>query len=255
MPKQTLKVSLILSVLLLFAVGCSSGSAQIPSTGASPAPSAVIMQASPTASLSSTTPAAATNGPSAPTAQSTTGAVSGETQYVIVADKSEARYRVRERLASLDAPSDAIGKTQQISGSIFVKPDGSIDSANSKFTVDLSTLQSDRSQRDNFLRRAVLQTDQFKDAVFVPTQVTGLPSPLPQSGPVSFKVAGNLTVRDVTKPVTWDVTGTMQNGVASGTATTSFTFEDFNLTQPKFAFILSIVDHIALEVDLTVQPK
>ncbi len=163
---------------------------------------------------------------------------------------SEARYRVREQLANVSLPTDAIGRTKQISGSVMIKPDGSIDPANSKFVVDLSTLQSDRSMRDNFLRRSVLQTTQYPDATFVPKQVSGLSWPLPKSGQVSFKLTGDMTIRDVTKSITWDVTGTVQNGQASGLAKTSFKFEDFNLNQPRVPVVLSIVDNITLEVDV-----
>jgi polyisoprenoid-binding protein YceI len=110
--------------------------------------------------------------------------------------------------------------------------------------------------RDNFVRRNVLQTSQYPDATFVPTQVSGLAWPLPQSGPVTFKLTGDLTIRDVTKPVTWDVSGNIQNGQnaqASGLATTSFKFEDFNLQQPQVPVVLSIVDNITLEVDVALQ--
>jgi len=100
----------------------------------------------------------------------------------------------------------------------------------------------------------VLNTDQYPSAVFVPSEVSGLPSPLPQSGDVSFKLTGNLTIKDVTKPVTWDVKGSVSNGKATGTATTTFKFEDFNLTQPKVPVVLSIEDHITLEADVTLQP-
>jgi polyisoprenoid-binding protein YceI len=172
---------------------------------------------------------------------------------VIVPETSQARYRVREQLASLSLPSDAIGRTHAITGTIVGNPDGSIVPSESKFVVDLSTLQSDRSQRDNFLRRAVLQTDQYQYATFVPTQAPGLPLTLPASGDVSFKLIGNLTIRDVTKPVTWTVTGHVQGNEATGTATTSFTFEYFNLNQPHVSVVLSIVDNITLEVDLDLQ--
>ena len=119
--------------------------------------------------------------------------------------------------------------------------------------VDLSTLQTDQNMRDNFVRRNVLHTDQYPNAVFVPTQVTGLASPLPSSGPVNFQLTGNLTIQNVTKPVTWDVTGTIQGDQATGTATTSFTFEDFNITQPRVSVVLSVVDKINLQLDITLQ--
>ncbi len=80
-----------------------------------------------------------------------------------------------------------------------------------------------------------------------------MPLKLPASGDVAFKLIGNLTIRDVTKPATWDVSGKVSGNTATGTATTTFTFEDFNLTQPHVARVLSIVDSIRLELDLTLQ--
>jgi hypothetical protein len=54
-------------------------------------------------------------------------------------------------------------------------------------------------------------------------------------------------------PLTWDVTGSINNGEATGPATTSFTFEDFNLSQPKVPVVLSVVDKITLNVTLAFQ--
>jgi len=205
----------------------------------------------PTSVPTATAPAS----PTATSGASSAGSSAGGTsiKFVLVASKSEASYSVREQLARLNFPSDAVGKTSNISGSITISPNGKIDSANSKFTVDLSSLQTDESMRDNFVRRNVLQTDQFPDAVFVPTQISGLPATIPQSGSVTFQVTGNLTIRDVTKPVTWDVTGSIANGEATGTAATSFTFEDFNLTQPHVSVVLSVVDKITLTVKVDLQ--
>ncbi len=174
-------------------------------------------------------------------------------KFVIDPAKSEVSYAVREQLARLSLPNDAIGKTNAVSGSIALKPDGTLDSANSKITVDLSTLKTDESMRDNYVRRNILQTDQYPQATFVPTQISGLPAAIPQSGSVAFQVTGDLTIRDVTKPVTWDVTGTVNNGVATGTATTSFTFGDFNLTIPRVSVVLSVVDKITLNANVTFQ--
>ncbi len=194
-------------------------------------------------------PAANTAAPAASTAPSAS-ASGGSVTYELVAANSEASYSIREQLARLSFPSDAVGKTQSVSGSITVNSDGTIDSTKSKFTVDVSTLKSDESMRDGYVSRAILQTKQYPDVVFVPTAATGLPATLPASGNVSFKVTGNLTIKDVTKPVTWDVTGSVANGEATGTATTTFTFEDFNLTQPRVPVVLSVVDKITLNMKL-----
>jgi polyisoprenoid-binding protein YceI len=238
-------IKILLGVILLAACAPQPGTNQAPVSGDTatntPAP---VVNTPTTASQASATPV---------TSSSTSGTGSSGIKYVLVAEKSEASYAVREQLARLNLPSDAVGKTSSISVSVVINPDGTIDANTSKFTVDVSSLQTDQAMRDNFVRRNVLQTSQFPNAVFVPTQVSGLPAALPQSGDVSFKVTGNLTIRDVTKPVTWDVTGSFAIGVASGTATTSFTFEDFNLQVPQVAVVLSVVDKINLTVKVTLQ--
>ncbi len=236
MQQKVFRLSALVLILTLFTVACSS-----------------------VQSAQSAAPAAAQSNAygSAPQAQPTTATGNATSngdliQCTIVAGKSMASYQVREQLASLSFPSDAIGKTDQITGMIGLKPDGSIDTAVSKFTVDLASLQSDKGMRDNFLRRVVLHTDQYPQAVFVPTQVSGLTLPL-KTGDVSFKVTGDMTIENVTKPVTWDVTGNFQGNAATGKATTTFKFEDFNLTQPHVASVLSIVDKITLNIDLSMQ--
>ncbi len=182
------------------------------------------------------------------------GSASAQTiRLTAVPGKSQARYRVREQLAQVSLPSDAIGSTNAISGTIVGKTDGTIVSSESKFTVNLGTLQSDRSQRDNFLRRNVLQTDRYPNAVFVPTKVEGLPLTLPPATSVAFKLTGDLTIRDVTKPVTWDVTCQAQGNLGTCHATTSFAFGYFGIDRPQVPVVLSIEDHITLEVEVELQ--
>lgn len=247
---------LLVSSLLLIAAaaaGCAG-------SGATPV-DRVIIQVPPGTALpiqpTAVPTAAASVAPtdqSAPTTQSAPAASGGDTiKLVIVPEKSSAQYRVREQLASVSLPSDAIGKTSAISGQIVGKPDGTIDSSQSKFVVDLRTLQSDRSQRDGFLRRNTLQSDQYPNAVFVPTSQTGLPVPVPTSGQATFKLMGDLTIRNVTKQVTWDVTCQGQGNEGTCHGSTTFPFEYFNLDQPRVPVVLSVEDHITLEFDLTLQ--
>ncbi len=233
------------AAIILFAAGCASTPAPvIPPTPVVPAPT--------------TAPTAAAPAPTtAPTAAlvPATGANTSSTvvRLVIVPEKSEARYRVREQLVGVNLPNDAIGQTKEITGTIVGKMDGTIVAGESKFVVDLSALQSDRAQRDNFLRRNVLQTDQYRYATFVPTQAPGLPTTAPASGQVTFKLIGDLTIRNVTKPVTWDVTCNRQSDQGTCQASTSFKFEYFDLTIPRVPVVLSVDDNIRLEIDLVLQ--
>lgn len=163
-----------------------------------------------------------------------------------------ATYRVREELAGIPFPTDAVGSTRAVTGTLVVNPDGSVDSAQSKITVDLRTLKSDQDRRDGYIiGDRVLDTGKFPFAEFVARRVVGLPSPLP-SGNVAnagFQIIGDMTIHGVTKPVTWNSMATFNPEIVAGRATTEFTFATFNIPKPAFAMLLSVADTIALELE------
>jgi polyisoprenoid-binding protein YceI len=245
---RSVRTSLFLGALALLIAGCAPAA-----TTASSAAAPSVRASTPAAPAPTATSVAASGAPAAAPASSNSSS-SDTDRLVVVPGKSKANYRVREQLARLSFPSDAVGSTSAITGTIVGKTDGTIISSESKFVVDLSTLQSDQSMRDNFLRQNVLQTNQYPNATFVPTSATGLPATLPPAGKVSFKLTGNLTIRNVTKQVTWDATCQAQSSTAGTcSATTSFTFEDVGLQIPHVFTVLSIVDKITLEVNLDLQ--
>ena len=88
-----------------------------------------------------------------------------------------------------------------------------------------------------------------------PNVIKGLTLPLPSSGARTFQVVGDLTVHGVTKPTTWQVEAAFNGGRVSGTATTSFPFSEFGLTQPRVPVVLSVADTIKLEYTFSLVPK
>lgn len=175
-------------------------------------------------------------------------------RLVVAAEGNEARYRVREQLARIDFPSDAVGKTSQIQGALEIESDGRV-LPGSRFIIDLASLQSDADRRDNYLRRRTLHTDSFPSAVFVPTEFHGVTFPLPASGELTFHLIGDMTVRGVTRPVTWEVTARLNAGAVEGQARTRFTFAEFQLDKPRVASVLSVEDDIRLEYDFRLVPR
>jgi len=182
-------------------------------------------------------------------------AMPADTLLLTVAPEgNRARYRVREQLARLDFPNDAVGETSSVSGSFMVTTDGQILREGSRFVIKLADLESDADRRDNYLRRNTLSTDEYPDAVFVPTGFRELPTPLPTSGEARFLLDGDLTIRDVTRPVTWQVGAEFTGGAVIGRAETRFTFEEMGLTVPRVGSVLSIRDDIRLEFDFRLVP-
>ena len=242
MSVQIVRIVFLLGALAVLAAGCAPAPA--PATPAAPATSVPVPAA--TSAPTVKPPAAAATAPGAST--------DGTVKLVVVPSKSKANYRVREQLANLPAPSDAVGVTSAISGTIVGKTDGTLVPGESKFIVDVSTLKSDASQRDNFLRQSTLQTSRYPNVTFAPTSATGFPTSVPASGQATFTLTGDLTIKDVTKSVTWDATcQTTSSTEGTCHATTSFKFGDVGLTVPSVFTVLSIVDKITLELDIALQ--
>jgi polyisoprenoid-binding protein YceI len=171
----------------------------------------------------------------------------GVTRYLVAPQENEARYLVREQLARLNFPNDAVGRTSAVSGGIVVDAHGGIVAAASRFVIDMASLESDSDRRDNYIRRNTLHTDDHPTAIFVPTAFAGLSFPLPASGEVGFRMTGDLTIRGVTRPVTWDATANIDDGAIRGVARTRFTFDEFEIAKPRVASVLSVDDDIRLE--------
>jgi polyisoprenoid-binding protein YceI len=175
-------------------------------------------------------------------------------RYVVAPTGNEARYRVREQLAGFDLPKDAVGSTKTITGRVVIGPDGKVVREASKVTIDLSTLKSDQTRRDNYLRRSTLETSKFPKAELVPVALEGLLLPIQPGSSQTFSVRGDLTVRGVSHPTTWQVTARAEGKDIVGTAATAFTFKDLGLEQPRVPVVLSVADTIRLEYDFRFVP-
>lgn len=166
-----------------------------------------------------------------------------------VTDGSAATYRVQEQLAGISFPNDAVGTTSAVTGTLALNADGTVNVAQSKLTIDLRSLKSDQDMRDGYIQKRTLETDKFPLAEFVPKRITGLATPMPNTGQTGFQLTGDMTIHGTTSEVTFNGIATFgrDNSVA-GRATTNFTFATFGLTKPTLARILSVDDKIQLEI-------
>ena len=165
---------------------------------------------------------------------------------------TRARYKVREQLAGISFPSDAVGTTEAVTGVIVVKPDGSIDAAQSKLSVDLKTLSSDQQMRDGYVQNRTLETAKFPTMEFVPKRIVGLtagPLPAGMQAQAGFQLIGDMTLHGVTKEATWNVVATFGNEVVGGRATTTLDFASYGMTKPTLARLMSVDDKIDLEIE------
>jgi polyisoprenoid-binding protein YceI len=166
---------------------------------------------------------------------------------------SEAGYRVRERLANLPAESDAIGRTEDVSGSITVEADG--DGARltgGTLTVDTTTITSDEDRRDNRLRTEGLQTDQFPTATFTVTQPVDVPAAALEGTAADLTLIGDLTLHGVTKAVEIPAQAQLVGDTMQVAGSLTFPLSDFEISPPNVGgFILSIAEEGTLEFLVT----
>ncbi len=171
--------------------------------------------------------------------------------FMVAPTGNEARYRVREQLVGIDFPTDAVGKTQAVTGMLVVQPNGTIVADSSKIIVNVQTMKSDKSGRDKTIRTTAIETDKFPTVEFVPQSFAGLTAK-PGATDATFTMTGNITVHGTTHPVTWDVTAHSAGNDVLGTALTKFTFQDIDVVPPKKSVLLvaiSVADTIKLEYD------
>uniref|UniRef100_A0A7C1FJV0 YceI family protein n=1 Tax=Caldilinea aerophila TaxID=133453 RepID=A0A7C1FJV0_9CHLR len=190
--------------------------------------------------------------------------VSGLRTFVIVPEESRASYLVDEEffggaLAKLGIPAGfnkVIGSTQAIEGRLQLNLDDlSAPLGENIFTVRINTLKTDRDDRDQWIRENGPRLDSFPIATFVAKSIEGAPSSYQEGEEVSFKLSGDLTIRNITRPVTFDVTASLNGDTLKGVATTRLLMSDFGIEQLSFVNTLTVADEFGLEIHITAREE
>jgi polyisoprenoid-binding protein YceI len=176
-------------------------------------------------------------------------------RWALVPEESEARYRVREQLAGLDFPNDAVGVTKEIAGSLVLDAENGSIGDGSEFRIQLASLTTDSERRDGYVRRRTLEVQDFPEAVLVPLRFLDHPVPFPETGSASFRLEADLTLHGETRTTLWDITCDFGADVITGLATTAFPFNTFGITIPQVARVLSVDNNIRLELEFKVVPE
>ncbi|MBU6348916.1 MAG: YceI family protein [Chloroflexi bacterium] len=184
----------------------------------------------------------------------------GMRTFVVVPAESSAAYLVDEEflggaLDKLGIPAglvDVVGKTQEIEGQLQLNlNDLAAPLGENTFTVQLNTLTTDQSNRDNWIRRNGPRLNDFPLATFRATAISGAPASYTEGETVRFQMSGDLTLREITQQVTFEVSASLQGGTLTGTATTRLLMSSFGITPPNFANTLTVADEFGIEVQIT----
>lgn len=166
-------------------------------------------------------------------------------------DKSEARYRARETFVNQPGLVEAVGRTNEIDGEIVMDGPGLLRGQIVGMRIDLRTLVSDQTRRDNFIKQNTLQTGQFPYAEFRSNGSAG-PGAVQPGQEVTFQIPGIMTIRGRERPIVWEARAKLDGTTLVGTATARIKLTDFGLEPPRLA-ILSVEDEMSWEIDLVAE--
>ncbi len=154
-----------------------------------------------------------------------------------------AGFRIQEELATIGGTT-AVGRTPDVSGSLTIAGDNVTEGS---FEVDMTTLTSDQSRRDNAIKDNGLQTNTFPKATFEITEPIALPADATSGDKVKFSATGDLTLHGVTKTVTISFDGQFANGEIAVVGNTPIKLVDYDIEKPTNVMALSIDDEGSLE--------
>ncbi len=174
------------------------------------------------------------------------------TVFRILAQESQARFQIDEILGG--SPNTVVGVTDQVSGEIRIQPSAPAQSELGPIQIDAGSLSTDNSFRNGAIDSFILQTAAFPFIIFTSTTIDGLPTSVSPGDNLSFTVRGDLTIRDVTLPVTFDVTVAVASPTRlTGLARATITRSDFGLTIPSVPQVADVSDAIVLEFAFAAQ--
>lgn len=176
----------------------------------------------------------------------------GLERFVIVPGESQVAYHVGEVFFNQNHQFHlATGVTRNLQGEVLIDRAHPRRSQLGPISVDISQFTSDDTRRDGMIRGRWLESSRFPIAEFTPTAIQGLPDEDVQGRDIPLQITGNLRIRDVTRPATFDVRLKLDGETITGVATTKILMTDFGFDPPSLLGILKAGNEVNLEFRFT----
>ncbi len=196
-----------------------------------------------TTSVATTTTAG--EGATTPAAESSNGA------FVIQQDRLQATFTLDEVLRG--DPTTAVGTTSELAGQFVLDLEDLSQTQFSDFVVNARTFVTGSSTRDRAIRGPIIlnsASDDFEFITFAVTDSVGLEGAAAVGDTFTFTLVGDLTIRDQTNEVEFEVTATLvDESTVEGTATTEVLRGDFGIGIPSVASVADVTDEVTLQME------
>jgi polyisoprenoid-binding protein YceI len=190
--------------------------------------------------------------PAQPTESPRTPAPAGDqadnSVFQIQAAESEARFVIGEILGG--QPNTVIGVNSSVQGEITLNWSNPAASQIGPLEIAADGFVTDSHLRTRAIRPVILESDAHPVITFGPATITGLPDTAVVGETVQLEIAGDLTIREVTQPVTFAAQVTLAaEDRLEGSATATIQRADFDLTIPSVPRVAGVDEAVALELD------
>lgn len=165
-----------------------------------------------------------------------------------VAEGSQAGYRVQEVLVG--QKTTAVGRTSATTGHLTVS--GKRITA-ATFTVDMTKVSSDEERRDAQFRERIMNTSRYGTSRFALAEPITLKSVPAVGGSVTAKAHGKLTLRGVTRDVTFPVKARRGAQTVQVDGTIPVKFARWSIPNPSIGGFVTTEDHGVLEFQLVLK--
>lgn len=181
--------------------------------------------------------------PTAAPAEST-----GSALFEISQDASQVSFELDEDLRG--SRVTVVGVTNQVAGQIAFDPADLSSVQVGTILINARTLATDNDFRNRAIQNEILDTGSYEYITFVPTSIEGLPASASVGQELSFTITGDLTIRDITHQVAFNVTATLVSETQlSGTATTAILRADYNLNIPSVPQVANVEEEVVLTIE------
>jgi polyisoprenoid-binding protein YceI len=168
--------------------------------------------------------------------------------FEISPEDSEVRFEIDEDLAGVR--NTVVGRTDQVAAQLAVDYADLSTVQVGVLQINARTLVTDNSFRNRALNNQILDTAAYEFITFTPTAINGLPDSVNIGDTIMFTIVGDLTIRDVTTEVTFDVEATaVSETQISGSASTIVTREAYGLVIPSVPQVANVEDEVELYID------
>lgn len=147
---------------------------------------------------------------------------------VVPNSESIVGYRVEEVLFGQN--TEGVGRTKEVEATLTI--DNNTVTTGS-FTVQMGTLLSDAANRDRQFNNRIMETAKYPTATFVLEQPIVLPANAVSGEVVSTSASGALTLRGVTKNVTFPLQAQVDGARFQVVGNITIVFDDWGIPEPS----------------------